>query len=116
MSQKPGKKRRRPRRIPTPILWLVTIATGGLFAWGIFELMVRMVHPYQLGNQQAKKVDDLKLRLARQEARNTELRKDLEFLRSDEGAEALARSEGYHRPNETVYLIAPSGATPTNPQ
>jgi cell division protein FtsB len=110
MSQPARKatRRRRDRRIPTPLLWLATIACGGLIAWASFELLVRVVHPYQLGDQQARKVADLKARLERQEARNADLRRELEFLQSDEGAETLARSEGYHKPGEKVYMIAPN--------
>lgn len=110
MSENKRGQRRRRNRIPTPLRWLAMVGAGMLCAWLLFELMVKIVHPYQLGDQQAKKAQKLRQQLAQQEARNSELRKQVAFLRTDEGAEVLARRAGYHRPKEAVYLLAPPTA------
>lgn len=108
MSENTRRQRRRRNRIPTPLRWLGMVGAGMFCAWVLFELMVKIVHPYQLGDQQAKKAQQLRQQLAQQEARNTDLRKQVAYLRTEEGAEALARRAGYHRPKEEVYLLTPS--------
>ena len=107
MSQPARRPRRRRNRIVSPLRWLLTACAGILCAYALFELGVKAAYPYTLGDQQAKKVADLKNTLALQTARNADLYKDFDYLASDEGAETLARRQGYHLPGEQVYFLTP---------
>jgi|GEM_PF-4851714 cell division protein FtsB len=102
------RKQRRKQNIllPTSLRWVGTALLGVCGAWVLFEIVAKAVYPYQLGDQQAKKVVALETQVKAQETRNQELTKEVTFLESDEGIEALARSVArYHRSNETIYLI-----------
>ena len=60
--------------------------------------------PWSVGNQVSQDVHALQLQWSRRRLTNLELQKRLTHLRSPVGIEALARSRGYHRPGEQVYL------------
>jgi cell division protein FtsB len=104
-----GNEKRQQRRRRAKWLFPVRVATmmvaGMAGAWLLFQLMVKVVHPYKLGYEQAQKVADLKDEWERIEAGNVRLRQQVAYLQSPEGAETIARRNGYHRPGEIVYLL-----------
>lgn len=60
--------------------------------------------PWAQGMQTSRKVRAHESRLRDRRAENARLRQHLAYLKSPEGIEALARSRGYHRADEQVYL------------
>lgn len=99
------------------------MVAGMAGAWLLFQLMVKVVHPYKLGYEQSQKVAELKEEWERIETGNARLRQQVAYLQSPEGAETLARRNGYHRPGEIVYMLdrdaarvvesVPEGTDPT---
>jgi cell division protein FtsB len=86
----------------------------------MFQVLLKIIHPYRLGYEEAKKVTALRTKLDKQETANTLLRKQVAYLESEEGAECEARRQGYRRPGESVYLldkaaIAAAGSTTATP-
>lgn len=102
----PAKKRANRRKRLNPWLQLAVLACVGMFgAWAIFQIAIKVIHPYRLGFDEARRVAELREKLAKQTARNNELSKQVAYLHSSEGAECEARRLGYHRPGEVVYLL-----------
>jgi cell division protein FtsB len=100
-----SRKRRRRRAIWYPVRLIGVGAAGVTGAFLLFQLYVKINHPYQLGDEEARKVVALQERLNRQDRQNAVLDQQLQYLQSNEGTETLARRAGYHKPGETVYLL-----------
>ena len=101
-------KRMTPRRrrvIWYPIRLIGVGVSGVLGAFLLFQLVVKVAHPYKLGDEEARRVSALRERLARQEQINDRLDARLKYLESDEGTETQARRAGYHREGEAVYML-----------
>lgn len=88
----------------------------GRFTWGALcgslgillgvALYVRWLSvPWTQGARTSRQVRQLQRQLQRRRAENVRLAQHLNYLKSDEGIEALARSRGYHKPEEQVYLL-----------
>ena len=104
-----GDKRRRRIRAARNIVRLAALLAGGIVgAFLLFQVVAKIIYPYKLGYQEAKKMAAQQSRLKRQEARNALLEKRVAFLRTPEGSEYLVRRAGYHLPGETVYLLPKS--------
>lgn len=69
-----------------------------------------IVQPYRLRQQLGTEVALLETRLAKKRQENTQLQQRIEYLKSPEGLEVLAREVGYHRASETVFLMPRSSA------
>ena len=103
-----GEKIRRRRRAVRNFLRLAALLAGGIVgAFLLFQVFVKIAYPYRLGYAEAKKVAALNERLKKREASNALLLRRVVFLRTAEGAESVARSAGYCRPGEKVFLIDP---------
>ena len=61
--------------------------------------------PWSLGAQTNQDVRVLEHRLHERRLENAKLTQRLNYLDSPEGQESLARSRGYHRPEEHVYFL-----------
>ena len=109
----PSRRRRRPR-IAGFALRIAGLALVGVLAGCLlFPLASKIVRPYRIENEVEAKVRVLEERLARQSAENAVLMRRIDYLRTDEGKEMLARRAGYHLPGETVFLLsAPPSAAP----
>lgn len=107
VPERVARRRRRKRRpFPYPLRVALVMSAGMIVAWFSFQVLVKIVHPYQLGSEEARKVAELRARLNRQNQENVSLRAHIAFLKSDEGAEAVARRAGFHRPGEIVYFLS----------
>lgn len=115
-SRQRSRRRRRPRSYPLQLLGAATLVAGILFVAVI--VVEKAVHPYWLGHQVGQEVATLQSKLRAQQQRNAALRQEVRYLKSDEGAEVLARRAGYHRPGEQVLLLtnAPPATTPAAPR
>jgi len=82
------------------------------FAWVMFQVMVKLVHPYKMGREEGLKVAEIKERLNSQRRKNAALYREVVYLKSAEGAESAARRAHYYRPGEIVYLLAPQTTAP----
>lgn len=102
-----GDKKRRQRRaaVLNVVRLLALLAGGTLGAFLLFQVVAKIIYPYRLGYQEAKKVAALQTRMDRASALNAYYQKRVDFLKSPEGAEMLARHGGYHYPGETAYLL-----------
>jgi cell division protein FtsB len=74
-------------------------------AWAMFQVLLKIIHPYKLGYEEAKKVANLRSRLENQQMANAALRRQVAYLQSEEGAEREARRQGYQRPGESIFLL-----------
>jgi len=52
-----------------------------------------------------RKVVEAREHLGRLQSENDAVEREVNFLRTDEGAETTARKKGYRRPGETIYRI-----------
>jgi len=108
-DEQKGIKKRRQRsaaaRNVGRIGALLTVGIVGAFL--LFQVVAKIIYPYKLGYQEARKVAALQLRLNKATAMNDFYRSRVNYLESQEGGEMLARHAGYHRPGETAYLIDP---------
>jgi cell division protein FtsB len=102
------------KRWMRPLQFTGMAVAGVLGAWLIFQFLIKVVHPYRLGYQQAQKVAEMRSDLNTQIGDNQRLQAQVTFLQSDEGAEMLARRNGYHRPGEVVYLLDQDAARAIN--
>jgi cell division protein FtsB len=99
-------RQKRRRRIARVALRLSAVVCGGaVAAYLAFAFMVKVVHPYKLGYEVGRDADRVRADLRAQRAENARLEERLRYLRSDEGVEREARSAGFYRPGETVYLL-----------
>ena len=104
----PSRKRRkrRRRRAGNYYLKIAVTVVGGMAAAGVlFLFLSKVVHPYRLGYQVGQDVAEQREKLERQKQINAQLRARVAYLKSDEGMEREARSAGFHRPGEMVYLM-----------
>jgi hypothetical protein len=112
----PPRAPRRKRRARRPLskgqqralqcLRLLVLGAVGIGVASLaFAFLVKVVHPYKLGDEQARDIEKLQAELAREEARNDRLRKRVAYLYSNEGAEREARRAGFYRTGETVYFL-----------
>jgi cell division protein FtsB len=83
-------------------------AIGGALGITIgLALYVRWLSlPWSVGAVTSREVRQLESQLRERRAENARYSRHLAYLKSPEGIEALARSRGYHRADETVYLQA----------
>jgi cell division protein FtsB len=88
-----------------PLRLALVVTAGMAGAWVVFQVLLKVIHPYRLGYEEARKVAALRAGLNKQEAVNADLRHRVAYLESDEGGECEARRAGYHRPGETVFLL-----------
>jgi cell division protein FtsB len=102
---RPLRRRRRRTTLVYPLRLAIVVIAGMAGAWTMFQVLLKIIHPYKLGYEESKKVAALRVKLDKQDAANTTLRKQVAYLESEEGAECAARRQGYHRPGETVYLL-----------
>ena len=104
-------QQRRRRWVGSYPLQLAAAVTLVLFAtWMGVLLVEKAAHPYWLGYTEGRKVTAMRERLAEQKARNAQLRARIEYLRSPEGTETLARRKGYRKPGEQVYFLTDTPA------
>jgi cell division protein FtsB len=96
----------RPRyqqRRQAGVVWRIIGGSAGILV--ALVLYVRWLSlPWTLGAQTNREVRQLETRLRDRRQENASLARHLAYLKSSEGIEALARSRGYHRADETVYL------------
>ena len=115
LPRSPRRLRTRRRRAGNYYLRLAALVTGGfVVAYALSLLIIKVVHPYKLGYDEAQKIAVLKETLAARRADNALLRKRVAYLNTNEGAEVEARRAGWQKPGETVYLVAPA-PTPVPP-
>jgi cell division protein FtsB len=105
MQERVRPPRRRRTMLVYPLRLAIVVMAGMAGAWAMFQVLLKIIHPYKLGYEEAKKVAALRVKLDKQDAANTTLRKQVAYLASEEGAECEARRQGFHRPKETVYLL-----------
>lgn len=98
--------------MPYPLRVATVAIAGMMFAWAIFQVMVKLVHPYKMGREEGRKVAEIKERLSSQRRKNATLYREVVYLKSAEGAESAARRAHYHRPGEIIYLLAPQTTAP----
>jgi cell division protein FtsL len=107
------RKKRRLRSTTQYVLRLAVLAVSGILAAYIaFCVIVKIVHPYQLGHEVGEQVATLRSKLTRENQENAALQERLQFLTTKEGAEVAARRSGYHRPGEMVYLMPDDSPSP----
>ena len=101
----PNARRTRLRRIKS--LWQAGAAiAGSLVGLGLYVRL--FAEPWTIGNQISQEVRLLDTQLQERRKDNARLQQQLDYLLSPSGVEALARSRGYHRPGEQVYLYPKS--------
>ncbi len=88
---------------------------GVTVAYALFAFLIKAVHPYKLGYEEAQKIAVMKEQLAQQKADNLSLKKRVAYLNTAEGAEVEARRAGWQKSGETVYLISKPQPTPGPP-
>lgn len=100
------RKKRGRRSYPLQI----GLAALGLFGtvWMLAIFVMWLVRPVARGNEYGRDVVVMRERLTQQKKVNANLRQRVAYLRTDEGAERLARKKGFHRKGEFVYLLPPS--------
>ena len=116
LAPRPSVRRRktRRRRAGNYYLRLAVLAIGGFaFAYALSLLLIKAIHPYKLGYDEAQKIAVLNEQLAARRAENAILQKRVAYLNTPEGAEVEARRAGWQKPGETVYLIAPPAPPPS---
>jgi cell division protein FtsL len=93
----------RPQRRQSNFFWRTL---GGIIGITLgLVLYVRWLSlPWSLGAQTNREVHQLEARLRERQTENAKYAQHLTYLKSSEGIEAIARSRGYHRAGETVYL------------
>jgi cell division protein FtsL len=95
-----SRRRRRQRSYFLQLALAASLVAAG--AWLLVVVAEKVIHPYWLGHEVGQQVAQVREQVARQKARNAELRKQILFLRSEEGAEREARRRGFRRPGEEV--------------
>jgi cell division protein FtsB len=98
-----SRRRRRQRSYFLQLALAASLVAAG--AWLLVVVAEKVIHPYWLGHEVGQQVAQVREQVARQKARNAELRKQILFLRSEEGAEREARRRGFRRPGEEVYFF-----------
>jgi cell division protein FtsL len=91
------------RRIKS--LWQAGAAIAGSLV-GLVLYVRLFAEPWTIGNQVSQEVRLLDTQLQERRKDNARLQEQLTYLLSPSGVEALARSRGYHRPGEQVYLYS----------
>jgi hypothetical protein len=104
VRRRSGRKRRR-RPMPYPLRIALVASAGMAFAWVLFQVMVKVVHPYKLGFEEGRRVADISAQLKKQEDKNKALKREIAYLVSPEGRESAARRAHYRVPGEMVYLL-----------
>lgn len=103
----PRRRRRKKRRVlsyPIRLAGIGAAVVGGLWLMGTF--VMKAAYPYWLGHDVGTQVAEARTRLKRQRAENEALRARIHYLRSEEGAETLARRAGWRRPGESVLFFS----------
>lgn len=93
----------RSKKQPIHSLWLVGAGALGCLVGLVLYIRLFSV-PWAVGNQVSREVRVLENQLQERRVKNAHLQEKLDYLSSPSGIEALARSRGYHRPGEQVYL------------
>jgi len=83
------------RAVATPIALAVLV---GFLAYPFLR-------QWRLSGALGERVAEAKARLDRMKIENVNVEREVNFLKTDEGAETVARRKGYRRPGETVYRI-----------
>ena len=107
MRAAPRRRKRRKRRglsYPLRLAGAGAAALIGLWVTGI--VVIKAAYPYWLGYDVGSQVAEARDQLRRQRSENETLRARIRYLRSDEGAETLARRAGWRRPGESVIFFA----------
>jgi cell division protein FtsB len=101
------RMRSRRRRRQRNYFLQLALAAGGvaLVTWMLFVLIEKAIHPYWLGHEVERQVRALREQVARQRKENDDLRAQVRFLQTDEGAEREARQARFYRPGEVIYLL-----------
>jgi hypothetical protein len=107
LRRPPLRRRRRTGRSRLEQIVLVLLGLGGTVgaAFLLFGFLSKVVAPYKLGYALSNDLAAKREELDRQLLENKKLSARLSYLKSEEGAERLARRQGYHRPGERVYLL-----------
>ena len=100
---------RRRRHIDGPLLRLLAGSLGCVI--GLVLYLRWLSVPWSVGNRVSRDVRQLEIRLRERRIETAKLRQRLAYINSPAGIEALARTRGYHRPGEQVYLEATSSPT-----
>ncbi len=100
------RKRRKRRVLSYPLRLAGLGAAAALALWLMGAVVVKAAYPYWLGYDVGARVAEARARLKRQKAENEALRARIRYLRSDEGAETLARRAGWRRPGESVIFFS----------
>lgn len=100
------RKRKRRRRLSYPLRLTGVVAAGLLVLWAAGTALVKAAYPYWLGYDMGSRVAEARTRLKHQRDQNEALRARIRYLRSDEGAETLARRAGWRRSGESVIFFA----------
>ncbi len=101
-------RRRRLSSYPLQLLGAATLVAVTLFVAVV--VIEKAAHPYWLGHKVGQEVAALQSKLRAQQKRNASLRQEVRYLKSDEGAEVVARQAGYRRPGEQVLLLTNDSA------
>jgi cell division protein FtsB len=109
-TRRPAPQRRRKRRKRRVLSYPLRLAALGgaaaLALWLMGAVVVKAAYPYWLGYDVGTRVAEARARLKRQSAENEALRARIRYLRSDEGAETLARRAGWRRDGESVIFFS----------
>jgi len=108
-----NRKKRRARRSYQLQIALAAVGVFGAVWLGAICVMW-LVRPVARGNEYGRNVAVWRERLVQQRKVNADLKRRAAYLRTDEGAERLARRKGFHREGEIVYLLASSPGDPTD--
>ena len=99
------RTRRRKRKSSYGLQLVGATVLVALAAWMLFAFVEKAIHPYWLQHTVGRDVSVLREKIATQKARNANLRAQIAYAQSEEGAEALARRAGFSRPGEQVYFL-----------
>ena len=98
-----SKSRPQRQRRQSNIFWRTLGGALGI-TLGLILYVRWLSLPWSLGAQTNREVRQLEVRLHERHTENVKYAQHLAYLKSSEGIEAIARSRGYHRAGETVYL------------
>ncbi len=102
---KAGRKSR-PRRIAgiwaRVALLLVFIGTLGIMA---VRLVIKVVHPYREAGAQTTQLQGTRAEVALLDRQNTDLRREIAYLKTPGGMVGEARKNGYVRPGEIPFVV-----------
>jgi hypothetical protein len=116
----PLKRRRKRKRAGNYFLRLLLPVLGGVVAaYALFQICVKLTHPYRLGYEMSQEVRQAQSELDKQRIVNSELYRRIRYIKTPEGIEREARRQGFYRPKdrETIFLLKEvTPETPENPE